>query len=158
MGRHINTLNSQQRTLGLKFSWMSQSLHLLAICTGKIGAATYLAVLHGPSHTRFNRAFLWTIGTILLLSEIANIIIIFKVCSPVAKLWDESLPGSCNGRRLNEYFAYGSGSRCTSVQSSQLEAANEPVQASLLSRMLPLSYLPWLSSGGYKWPCLERFY
>ncbi len=111
MGKHIDDLSNQNITMSLKFIWFAQSTQLFVICMGKLAVVAYLTTINGPSYAKTKRALLWTIGSLQLAAGIVNIIIIFSQCSPAAKLWNENLKGSCNGRLRNKDFAYFTGSK-----------------------------------------------
>lgn len=111
MGKHIGTLSSENIVMSLKYSWLAQSVQLFVICIGKLAVVAYLTTIYGPSYAKLKRALLWTIGSLQLAAGIVNITIIFTQCSPAAKLWNEDLKGSCNGRLRNQDFAYFTGSR-----------------------------------------------
>ena len=110
MGKHVDALSSQDIIMSLKYVWFAQCVQLLVICLGKLAVVAYLAIFHGPSDAKIKRALLWTIGSVQLAAGVVNIIIIFTQCSPMAKLWNEALEGSCNGRLRNQDFAYFTGS------------------------------------------------
>ena len=72
----------------------------------KVAVIAYLATIHGPSYARLKRAFIWIASIIQIAAVLVLIIVIFLQCQPVARLWNESLPGSCTGRLRNENYAY----------------------------------------------------
>ena len=113
----MTTLSTEQIVLSLKFTWLALPLELLVICMGKLAVCAYLATIHGPKHATLKRTFLWTIGSLQFLTGIITIVLIYIQCSPVAKLWNDSLIGSCRGRLRNEYFAYFQGSELKSPAS-----------------------------------------
>ena len=82
MGKHVDTLSSQDIIMSLKYIWFAQCTQLLVICLGKLAVVAYLATFHGPSYTKIKRALLWTIGSVQFAAGVVNIIIIFTQCSP----------------------------------------------------------------------------
>ena len=110
MGQYIKSLNPVKIMYSLKWSWMAQIFQLFANTTGKIAVITYLNVIQGPSHTKTKRTFLWTLGSLQIASIIVIITLILTQCSPLQKLWNERLPGTCNGRIRNQRFAFFQGS------------------------------------------------
>ncbi|KAL2057154.1 hypothetical protein ABVK25_002893 [Lepraria finkii] len=110
MGQHASTLDPPQTVLSIKWSWMAQILQLFANTTGKLAVITYLATIHGPSHPRSKLAFLWSLSSLQVASVIIIIAFILAQCSPLQKLWNEAIPGTCNGRIRNQNFAFFQGS------------------------------------------------
>lgn len=109
MGTHIAELAPENIVLALKYCWVAQPFQLLAIAFGKLAAVTYLATLRGPRHAKIQLGFLWTVGIVQWIITLALLGFIYGQCSPVAKLWDISLAGNCNGRTRNVYMAYFDG-------------------------------------------------
>ena len=101
--------------MSLKYSWVAQSTNLFVTSLGKVAVVAYIATIQGPSNAKPKRLLLWGVGSLEMVVGIVTIIIIFTQCTPVAKLWNETLQGSCNGRQLNEKFAIFGGGRYTSA-------------------------------------------
>ncbi|KAF6217987.1 hypothetical protein HO133_006399 [Letharia lupina] len=110
MGTHIDALTPNAVVLALKYCWVAQPFQLLALAFGKIAAVTYLATIHGPRNANIKLAFLWIVGLVQLLSGIVILGFIYSQCSPMTKLWNVEIPGTCNGRARNVYMAYLDGS------------------------------------------------
>lgn len=113
MGTHIDALTPNAVVLALKYCWVAQPFQLLALAFGKIAAVTYLATIHGPRNANIKLAFLWIVGLVQLLSGIVILGFIYSQCSPMTKLWNVEIPGTCNGRARNVYMAYLDGSEST---------------------------------------------
>lgn len=111
MGQHLKSLDPVQVMYSLKWSWMAQILQLFANTTGKVAVITYLATIHGPYHARAKLAYLWTLGSLQIASIIILTVLILAQCSPVPKLWNEAVPGTCNGRIRNQNFAFFQGGK-----------------------------------------------
>lgn len=110
MGQHASTLDPSQMVLSIKWSWMAQILQLFANTTGKIAVISYLATIHGPKHLRSKLAFLWSLSLLQVVSIIILIAFILAQCSPLQKLWNDTIPGTCNGRIRNQNFGFFQGS------------------------------------------------
>ena len=110
MGTHINALTPNGIVLALKYCWIAQPFQLLALAFGKIAAVTYLATIHGPRNANIKLAFLWTVGLVQLCSCFVILGFIYLQCSPMQKLWNIEIPGTCDGRTRNVYMAYLDGS------------------------------------------------
>ena len=113
IGRHVENLDPAQIMYSLKWSWIAQILQLCANTAGKVAVMMYLTltIFHGPIHARANLIYLWTLGLLQIASTIVLIAFILTQCSPLQKLWDEGIPGSCSGRTRNEDFAFFQGSK-----------------------------------------------
>lgn len=55
--------------------------------------------------------FLWTLAGSNLVINTITVGFILGQCSPVNKLWDDDVAGSCNGRLRNQHLAYFQGSK-----------------------------------------------
>ncbi|KAF6230883.1 hypothetical protein HO173_010999 [Letharia columbiana] len=84
---------------------------LFANTTGKIAVVTYLTTIQGPSHAKTKLAYLWTLGSLQIASINLLIAFILAQCSPLQELWNEAIPGTCNGRIRNQNFAFFQGSK-----------------------------------------------
>ncbi len=115
MGQHLQSLAPVQIMYSLKWSWMAQIFQLLANTTGKIAVISYLNHISGPSYAKA-RAFLWTLCWLQVASIIVLIAFILAQCSPLQKLWNEAIPGTCNGRIRNRNFAFGQGSKYWNIR------------------------------------------
>ena len=89
---------------------MAQMLQVVANTTGKIAVVIYIREILERAYTKPQCIFLWTIGVLQVTTIIILEILILTQCSPVAKLWNEALLGSCNGRVRNKHFALFHGS------------------------------------------------
>ncbi|CAF9939679.1 hypothetical protein IMSHALPRED_001592 [Imshaugia aleurites] len=110
MGTHIDALTPNAIVLALKYCWVAQPFQLLALAVGKIAAVTYLATFRGPRNANIKLTLLWIVGLVQLFSCIVILGFIYSQCSPMPKLWNEEIPGTCNGRTRNVYMAYLDGS------------------------------------------------
>ena len=110
MGQHVGTLGAPQIVLAIEWIWLAQILQLIANTTGKIAVITYLATIHGPSHHRSKLVLLWSLGSLQIASIVILIAFILAQCSPLQKLWNDVIPGTCNGRVRNQNFAFFQGS------------------------------------------------
>ena len=111
MGKHVNLLSRESVTMSLKYSWVSQVTNYFVTSVGKVAVVAYIASIQGRSNAKPKRILLWTVGSLQMVVCIVTIFFIFAQCTPVAKLWNETLQGSCNRRQLHENFAIFAGSR-----------------------------------------------
>lgn len=88
---------------------MNQALAIIAIALGKLAIVAFLQQIHGPEH-RGRVILLWGIAISNLIINALTVGMIFTQCTPREKLWDEGLPGTCDGRLRNQNTAYFQGS------------------------------------------------
>lgn len=111
LGNHIESLDQQHSTLALTYIWQAQPLQLVANTTAKIAIAALLVTLHGPKFAREKTIFIWTLAGLQTVFVVVAIALIYAQCTPAAKLWQISIPGTCDGRVRNQYFAYVQGGK-----------------------------------------------
>ncbi|KAL8651805.1 MAG: hypothetical protein Q9210_003055 [Variospora velana] len=109
LGEHIDSLDQREISLALTYIWQAQPLQLLANTTGKFAIAALLVTLHGPRFAKAKTIFIWTLVGFQTAFVAIGIVMIYTQCRPVAKLWRDSLPGTCDGRGRNQTFAYAQG-------------------------------------------------
>ncbi|KAL8912147.1 MAG: hypothetical protein Q9171_002781 [Xanthocarpia ochracea] len=106
LGSHIEGLSPKQIEMTMTYIWHAQPLQLLANASGKLAIATLLVTLHGPKFAKAKTIFIWTLAATQTIIVIIAIAMIYAQCDPVQKLWQVSLPGSCDGRERNTKWAY----------------------------------------------------
>lgn len=111
MGQHVKSLTPAQIELSLKYSWIAQPMQLFANSLGKLAVVAYLTTIHGPSNARLKLSFIWSVGASQFVSVVICITLIFLQCTPLPKLWDETIEGTCDGRLRNQNFAYFQGGK-----------------------------------------------
>ncbi|OJJ44531.1 hypothetical protein ASPZODRAFT_134612 [Penicilliopsis zonata CBS 506.65] len=109
LGQHISVLSTQQATEAMKWAWSNTLVSLFAISGGKFAVVAFLHQLHGPQD-RGKKIFLWTLASSNLIMNTITVGTILGTCMPAAKLWDSSLPGTCDGGLRNQNCAYFQGS------------------------------------------------
>ncbi|KAL8831346.1 MAG: hypothetical protein Q9170_005339 [Blastenia crenularia] len=109
MGQHVGSLDPMQIMYTLKWSWIAQILQLIANTGGRLAVIAYLTTIQGPTHPKAKRGFLGTLAMLQLSSIVVLVAIILAQCAPLEKLWNERLPGTCNGRIRNRNFAFFQG-------------------------------------------------
>ncbi|KAJ5949796.1 hypothetical protein N7454_001380 [Penicillium verhagenii] len=108
LGAHKADLTNAEITNAVKWNWINQSLGIFATGTGKLAIVAFLQQIHGPE-SRKKVIFLWSVGLSNLVVNCITIALIFEQCSPTSKLWNDALPGTCNGRTRNQQVAYFQG-------------------------------------------------
>jgi hypothetical protein len=111
LGQHIGDLSDDDIAMTIKWSWVNQVLAIFAIALGKLAIVAFLEQIHGPED-RGKVIFLWAVAGSNLVINTITVGMILSQCSPLPKLWDERVPGTCNGRLRNQNCAYFQGSKC----------------------------------------------
>ncbi|KAJ5910653.1 hypothetical protein N7504_005296 [Penicillium tannophilum] len=105
LGAHKTDLTEIEITHAIKWNWINQSFGILATATGKLAIVAFLQQIHGPE-SRKKVIFLWGVGISNMVVNCITIVLIWTQCDPSAKLWNNALPGSCDGRVRNQQAAY----------------------------------------------------
>lgn len=108
LGQHIENLTASQITSTVLYSWINQILAIVAIGLGKLAIVAYLVRI--SSVNKYHPWLLWSLAGSNFIFNLVTVGLILAQCSPVQKLWNEELPGTCDGRGLNQHFAYFQGS------------------------------------------------
>ncbi|KAJ5979823.1 hypothetical protein N7481_007121 [Penicillium waksmanii] len=109
IGSHENVLSESDKAEALKWGWINQLLGLLATSFGKLAIVAFLQQIHGPEH-RERVVGLWILAISNLIVNAIAVGMVLTQCAPLKKLWDFSVPGTCDGLERNEHFAYFQGS------------------------------------------------
>ena len=115
MGQHVTSLTPAQIELSLKYSWVAQPMQLFANSLGKLAVVAYLTTIHGPTNATLKLSFIWSVGASQFISVVVCITLIFLQCTPLPKLWNEGLEGTCDGRLRNQNFAYFQGGKLSAI-------------------------------------------
>ncbi|PQE21313.1 integral membrane protein [Rutstroemia sp. NJR-2017a WRK4] len=93
--RHAASLTPTQRVNAGRLNWISQPLCVSGLTTCKISVACLILRLQSP--TPWRTRLLVVLCTIMVLTNITVVVIMFTQCTPVRMLWDpESAPnGHC---------------------------------------------------------------
>lgn len=111
LGQHIENLTEEGIVATIKWSWVNQVLAIFAIGLGKLAIVAFLQQIHGPEG-RGKIIALWALAASNFVINAITVGMVLSQCTPLQKLWDESLPGTCDGRRRNQNCAYFQGSKC----------------------------------------------
>ncbi|KAL3470361.1 hypothetical protein BJX99DRAFT_50999 [Aspergillus californicus] len=108
MGQHIDSLSHAAQVRALHWSWVFQLLAIAASMLGKVAIIAFLVQIRGR-HER-KPWFLFSVAAAVLAVNITVLGTILGQCMPMAKLWDDDLPGSCGGRVVNQNYSFFQGS------------------------------------------------
>lgn len=84
-------------------------LGLLATAFGKLAIVAFLQQIHGPEH-RERVIGLWILAISNLIVNAITVGMVLTQCTPLEKLWNFSVPGTCDGLERNKHIAYFQGS------------------------------------------------
>lgn len=104
----------------MKWAWANTIVSLFAISTGKFTVVAFLQQLHTP-HQRPQVIFLWLLASTNLIVNTMTVGTILGMCTPAAKLWNRTLPGTCDGIIRNQNCAYFQGSALQTLKYPNLE-------------------------------------
>ncbi|KKA22208.1 hypothetical protein T310_3772 [Rasamsonia emersonii CBS 393.64] len=110
LGQHIENLTEEGIVATIKWSWVNQVLAIFAIGLGKLAIVAFLQQIHGPEG-RGKIIALWALAASNFVINAITVGMVLSQCTPLQKLWDESLPGTCDGRRRNQNCAYFQGTQ-----------------------------------------------
>lgn len=110
MGHHATELSEANLVEALKWGWVFQLLAIAASMLGKLAILAFLMQVRGR---HFSTPWLLIILGVLIFSiNIAVLGTILGQCSPMEKLWNDDLPGTCNpGRKVNQNYSFLTGSQ-----------------------------------------------
>ena len=131
LGEHLAILEEKSPELIAKnqfYQWIFTTFAIVAITLGKIAIIAFILQIEGTTTLGKRKWVLYGFPASNLLVNIIILPIIWVQCSPTAKIWDDSLPGNCNGRLRNQLYGYFQGSRCYTLGYFEVMKALTPVQ------------------------------
>lgn len=119
LGQSLSALTGPQIAKNQLYQWVFSSFAIASIAFGKIAIIVFILQFE-PAWLQNRRTWvLYVLGGLTILASIAIIPIIWTQCTPTTKIWNDTIPGSCNGRVVNEKFAYFLGSEYICRQSER---------------------------------------
>lgn len=113
LGAHKPDLSEQEIIGAIKWTWINQIFAILATVLGKLAVVAFLQQIHGPED-RPRVLMLWGLVASNVVINCITVAVILIQCSPHDKLWNDRLPGVCNGRKRNRQVAYVQGGEFSS--------------------------------------------
>ena len=113
LGAHKPDLSEQEIIGAIKWTWINQIFAILATVLGKLAVVAFLQQIHGPED-RTRVLMLWGLVASNVVINCITVAMILIQCSPHDKLWNDRLPGVCNGRKRNRQVAYVQGGEFSS--------------------------------------------
>ncbi|KAH8588349.1 hypothetical protein B0O99DRAFT_693511 [Bisporella sp. PMI_857] len=109
LGNHIGiVMFAPKLSDALLFEWIAANTISYSVFFGKLSALLYILEIQD----RTNKMGKWILISTVALNGIMYIVttpMIFTQCYPSAKLWDQQLPGNCNGINRALIWAYITG-------------------------------------------------
>lgn len=78
------------------WNWIAQAISILDLAVARIAVIAFLLSLQNRTE-HWSRYFLYFIGVVQAVLNLITVVLIFEQCSPTARLWDISIPGTCDG-------------------------------------------------------------
>lgn len=111
MGEKESSIPPENIGMMILYGWISQMLILIGIGLGRVAIVMFLLRIQGYQKL-FKAVLLWFIAGSNLIINIVTVVLIIFQCSPVQKLWDDRISGSCAGREWTQKFGYFQGCEC----------------------------------------------
>ena len=113
LGNHMSLLHDSQIVNSQMWSWIAQSILIQTVGFGKYAVIAFLLRIQGRAQGKkmiFLTYLLYFIGISNFAINVITMAMIFTSCSPTAKFWNQSLPGTCNNvaRLLDTGYLAGS--------------------------------------------------
>lgn len=115
MGSHAADLSNASRVVALKWGWVFQLLAIGGSMLGKLAILAFLLEIRGR-HTS-KPWLLIILGVLIFAINITVMGTILGQCSPMEKLWNDALQGTCDpGRKMNQNYSFFQASSLTTPQ------------------------------------------
>ena len=96
LGQHIDSLPDDQISPAIEWDYVQSLPSGLAAMFTKISIFIFLRRLFVTSHTTWPwRVALHTVNAVNILANLASATTVLAQCTPVTKLWNPAVPGSC---------------------------------------------------------------
>lgn len=107
LGRHLKTISHADQVEAHRLLGTADFFVIISIAISKSSFAVTLLRL--TFHT-WHKALIWTIIITVNLLMWTTAIFIFTSCTPLGRVWDPTVPGTCwNSRRLLDYNVFSGG-------------------------------------------------
>lgn len=96
LGRHKNELDHGNIVQTNLWSWIGQILAILSLPFARIAVIAFLRSLEAGTN-RKGRWILLVVGALQAAINVIEVGFILKQCTPARKLWNQEVPGTCDG-------------------------------------------------------------
>ncbi|KAM0800301.1 hypothetical protein BDR22DRAFT_258368 [Usnea florida] len=109
-GRHVYYLLPSETTTAIKYIILSEVAFNLSLATSKSSICVFLlSLIKNSLHNKSKRFFLYSTIALLFVTTVISVSLILATCRPTPKIWDPTIPGTCDGYDLQIRFSYFSG-------------------------------------------------
>ena len=95
LGNHQSLLSNENIIQTNLWSWVAQVVAILDLVIARIAVIAFLLSIQDRTATK-SKYLLYFVGAIQAVINIIEVALIFKQCTPTEKLWDPSIPGTCD--------------------------------------------------------------
>ncbi|KAF2750943.1 hypothetical protein M011DRAFT_396209 [Sporormia fimetaria CBS 119925] len=106
IGMHLGDTDPARVVDGIKFFYLAATANLIGMPLSK---TSFCVTLLKITATKWHRTVIWFIIVSLNLTMLMMIVITFAQCSPVKKVWNAKLPGTCWDNHVFVYYAIFAG-------------------------------------------------
>lgn len=114
LGNHEHLLSHDNIVQTNFWSWMGQVVAIMALAVGRLAVIAFLLSVQARTNTG-GRWVLYIIGFMQAAINIAEVILILHQCTPIEKLWNPDVQGTCKLIVLCSQLGFLQGSKCSTV-------------------------------------------
>lgn len=93
----------------IKFDTLNVVFVAIASCLSKVSICIFILRLLGNAAGKKGKRFLYILMLVLSVANIVDVTSLLIQCSPMAKIWNKKLAGTCWSPFVQEGFAYMQG-------------------------------------------------
>lgn len=109
LGNHQSLLSYSQIVNTNFWSWIAQIVAILGLVIGRIAVISFLLALQDRTKS-YGRWLLYLVGAAQGIINVVEVVLILQQCTPIQKLWDFEVPGTCNMIQICSQVGYLQGS------------------------------------------------
>lgn len=113
LGNHESALSPYDIVKTNLWSWIAQIVAIICLVVARFAVISFLLAIQKRTQQRsyrIGRRFIYFVGTLQGVINVAEIILILQQCDPVQKLWDPTVPGTCQLIKICSQVGYLQGS------------------------------------------------
>ena len=111
-GRHVYYLLPSEISTAIKYIILSEVAFNLSLATSKSSICVFLlSLIKNSLHNKSKRIFLYSTIALLFVTTVISVSLILATCRPTPKIWNPTIPGTCDGYDMQIRFSYFSGSQ-----------------------------------------------
>ncbi len=112
LGNHESALSPYDVVMTNLWSWIAQIVAILCLVVARIAVIAFVLSIIERTH-RKGRWLLYIVGALQGVINVVEVVIILKQCDPTRKLWDPSVPGTCDYIKICSQVGFLQGSKLT---------------------------------------------